>query len=278
LPETVTLGTGGATVVAYPALVDEGEHVALRYLASEAEQDFHNRRGLVRLAALKLPQLARQLHKDLSRDRELGLLFAPLGSSEQLHVELLGGAIWACFFENRPLPRDPGTFSERLQAHRGDLSGRFAGMQSTLREVLGLRLKLVRELDLATSPAYAETVEDIRAQVDALIPATVMTDTPAAYQPELPRYLEAARYRLAHLQGRVPRDLANTRVIRGFSERLERLARDHAAATAERLKLRFGLEEVRVGLFAEPLGVRGKASAKRLDRELELLEWEQGLI
>ena len=59
-------------------------------------------------------------------------------------------------------------------------------------------------------------------------------------------------------------------------EAIDQLKPEAWAATtaAERLHL---LEEVRVGRFAEKLGARGKASPKRLDRELEALERELGL-
>jgi hypothetical protein len=38
------------------------------------------------------------------------------------------------------------------------------------------------------------------------------------------------------------------------------------------------LEELRIGLFAEPLGTRAKVSPQRIERELLLLERGAGLI
>jgi hypothetical protein len=42
--------------------------------------------------------------------------------------------------------------------------------------------------------------------------------------------------------------------------------------------MRFALEELRIALFAEPLGTRNKVSPQRIERELLLLEREAGLI
>jgi hypothetical protein len=53
---------------------------------------------------------------------------------------------------------------------------------------------------------------------------------------------------------------------------------DSIATEFEWQNLRFMLEEVRVAIFAEPLGAREKASPKRLDKEMQELERELGLI
>jgi hypothetical protein len=83
---------------------------------------------------------------------------------------------------------------------------------------------------------------------------------------------------LANLQGKIQRDGELTTQLESFRQRIERLAPVLGADAAEWLALRYLLEEVRVGLFAERLGVREKASPKRLDRQLESLEREHGLI
>lgn len=276
LPTTVTLGSGGSTVVAHPALVDEGGSVALRFLSSEAEQRLAMRQGLARLALKKLGSTTRYLKKNI--DRDLGLLFAPLGNAERLRDELLLAAAWQCFFEGEKLPETASEFQERLQAGKGRLAEVFQQLTEALKDVLAERHELCKALDAASSPAYADAVADIRAQLDALVSPSVLADTPAGLLGELPRYLKAAAYRLSHLQGKVARDAEQRAKVAALAERVQRLRTVSAVSVEEWQHFRFMLEEVRVGLFAEPLGVRGKASPKRLDRELSTLERDLGLI
>ena len=125
--------------------------------------------------------------------------------------------------------------------------------------------------------AFAEATADIRAQLELLVPPDVLTSTPAERLSDIPRYLEAAIYRLANLQGKVSRDKQLIAELSGFQERIERL-RGELKEDADYQQLRYMLEECRVGLFAERLGVKEKASPKRLDRTLEALEREFGLI
>ena len=278
LPASVVLGEGGREVVAYPTLVDEGETVGLRQLLSRQEQATENRKGYARLALLQLAPATRYLKKLLNQDRELGLLYAPLGNAEVLKDELLRMSAWNCFFEGRPLPENADDFARRIALDKGKLADCFAELATQLKVLLELRLVLLQETRAADSPAFAHSVEDIEKQLSALVPATVLSETPPDILPELSRYLEAARYRLRNLQGKVQRDQESMAVIAGFSDRLERLHQTGGVSDGAWQELRFMLEELRVAIFAEPLGTRGKASRKRLDRAMQHLEREVGLI
>ncbi|HEY5644459.1 MAG TPA: ATP-dependent RNA helicase HrpA [Pseudomonadales bacterium] len=278
LAGSVVLGAAGQEVVAYPALADEGSTVAVRHLTDVRQQAPTNRGGYARLALLKLGQTARYLKKQIDADKQLALLFAPLGGADRFRDELLKATAWTCFFHGLPLPEDAVAFTERLRTKRGALADVLARLQQTLARILEARMALLRDLDEAASPAFAEAVADVRAQMDALVPPDVLTVTPPDRLGDIPRYLEAARYRLGNLQGKVARDSEQIGLLAAFRQRIERLEEVLGAESDAWLDLRYGLEEVRVGLFAERLGVRGKASPKRLDRDLAALEREHGLI
>ena len=277
LQSTLVLGEAGREVIVYPALVDEGDSVAIRHLLDGRAQAEANRRGYARLALLVLGQTTRYLKKQIAADKQLGLLYAALGNAEKLKEELLGAAVWNCFFDGRPLPADGRAFAETLKTGRAQLVPCFEQTVAGLRAALEVRMKLVRELDAATSPAFAEAVRDMRDQVAALIPADVLSRTPLDYLAELPRYLEGARVRLAGLQGKVQRDAEQMQVLHRLSERIQRIDGSGEMDESGCRNLRFQLEEVRIGLFAEALGAKGKASPKRLDRHLKDLERDLGL-
>jgi ATP-dependent helicase HrpA len=268
-------GTG--PVAAYPALVDAGDHVDLQLFPSAQAQAEVNRRGYARLALLGLGSTARALRKGLERERELGLHYASLGTARELQERLLCGVAWYCFFEGRPLPADVAAFEARIVAHRGELARWFDRTLAHVREILALRFELVRLLDGLTSPAFSSAVADARAHLAELVPADLLASTPSAYLAELPRYLEGLRYRLTHLQGRVQRDRDASVVVAGFAARLARLREEPACGREQAAALRFAIEELRLALFAEPLGTRMKTSPQRLDRELHLVERELGL-
>ncbi|MDZ7669802.1 MAG: ATP-dependent RNA helicase HrpA [Gammaproteobacteria bacterium] len=281
LQGTLVVDDGGGKVAVYPALVDRGDSVDLQALPTEEAQRRANRAGYPRLALLNLGQTARHLRKRAEREQTMGLHFAPLGDARTLQDELLRGAAWYCFFAERPLPHTADEFEQRLRADKARLTQVFETTLQTVGDILERRFRVARLMQSLDSPAYESTLADAGAQLERLVPADLLSATPQAYLPELPRYLDALDYRLRHLQGRVRKDQEMTRVIHGFEERLARLAATPgiAADDADRAcqRLRFAVEELRIALFAEPLGTRGKVSEKRLQREFLALERELGL-
>jgi len=282
LQGTLVVDDGGGKVAVYPALVDRGDSVDLRALPTEEAQQRANRAGYPRLALLNLGQTARRLRKRAEREQTMGLHFAPLGNARALQDELLRGAVWYCFFAERSLPRTIDEFEQRLQADKGRLAQIFDDTLQAMGEIMARRFQVARLMQSLDSPAYEPTLADAGRHLESLVPADLLSSTPQAYLPELPRYLDALDYRLRHLQGRVHKDQEMIRVIQTFEVRLSRLA-TAAGVTAEDangayLRLRFALEELRIALFAEPLGTRGKVSEKRLDREFLALERELGLV
>jgi ATP-dependent helicase HrpA len=247
-------------------------------MTSEAEQREANHRGYPRLALLMLGQTGRYLRKQAERERELGLHYAPLGSAGQLQDELLRGSVWYCFFEGQALPRTAPELQRRLLERKGELTATFERTLAALRETLVRRFRIGKLIGELESPAYRSTLADAAAQLDRLVPAHVLSITPSAQLAELPRYLDALEYRLTHLQGKVRKDQELMAVVDGFQVRLDRLVGTAGLDEAARQRLRFGLEELRIGLFAEPLGTRGKTSPKRLDREFVEVERELGLV
>jgi len=278
LASSLLLDDGSGQVAAYPALVDQLDHVDLRLFTSKAEQTKFNRNGYARLALLSVRQTMRWLKKELARDKEVGLHFAMLGGAEQLRDELLRAASWYTFFEGRSLPADRQAFDRCVTEHRGELAEVFTSTLSQLKDILVLRFKVVRRLDELTSPAYEEAVEDVRNQLATMVGADVLTVTPKRYLVELPRYLEAAHYRLDNLQGKIVKDRNHSITIRALERRLERLANDVVEDFEVMATISFTLQELRIALFAEPIRAKGKVSAKRIDSELRTLERDHGLI
>ncbi|MBX3706631.1 MAG: ATP-dependent RNA helicase HrpA [Pseudomonadales bacterium] len=276
--EALLIDDGTGPVAAFPALVDAGDRVDLKLLPSARAQAAANRGGYARLALLQLGQTVRLLARQLERERDLGLHYATLGTAQALRDRVLIGVVWYCFFEGRPLPVDRATFNERIAACRGELARCFEATLTSLRRILAERFELVRALEGMTSPALEAVVADARAQLAALVPADLLATVPSRYLSELPRYLAALRYRLANLQGKVQRNAEGMQVVKAFTARLERLAPQPGLVEDDWQRLRFDIEELRVALFAEPLGTRGRISVQRLERAFHEAEQSVGLV
>ena len=277
LPSVIDLTLDTGAGVAYPGLVDEGKSVAVKLFTDRAAQAAANRMGYPRLALLAVPQTVRVLKKELDRHGQLGLHYASLGDAASLADEILRAAAWRCFFAGRELPSDAAQFAERIKTHRGELAQCFDEVVAVLEQILAKRFAVVTELDALTSPAFAVATADVRQHLQSLVPGDLLTLTPPERLADLPRFLDAVAYRLAHLQGKVARDAENTQALADFTARLEEVRRQPEVDEADAVALRFELEELRVALFAEPMS-RGRVSRKRLDRALAETERDLGLI
>ena len=232
---------------------------------------------IARLALLANADTARFLKKELARETTLALQFASLGNAERLREEVLRAVAWQCFFEGRDSPVQAGEFATRMGGHAGEMLPVYRRLITALGHILQERFDLVRLLDGMNAKARVPAATDARTQMNRLVPADVLEVTPAAMLPDLPRYLQALTYRLRNLQGNVTRDAERVREMSRFTERLERYRAHRLASTATCLTLRHQLEEVRVGLFAEPLVRKGLGSAVKLDRALLVAEQAIGL-
>ena len=284
VPATMMLDDGAGQVIAYPALADEADSVGLKLFTDARQQRRANQNGYARLALLAVTQTTLFLKKTLEKEPGLGLQYASLGSARQLADELLRAAAWQCFFDDKPLPQTAAEFAASVRAHRGALADIFGEVLSHLKVILQKRFEIVRLCDGMTSPAYSVALADVREQLEALVPANLLTVTPHEHLGEIPRYLDAIAYRLAHLQGKVSRDEEHIEVVHGLQARVDKIDAQTATTESVVVSLRFTLQELRVSLFAEPLGVkpagmiRGKISLKRVDKKLSSLERELGLI
>lgn len=281
---TVMLDDGAGQMIAYPGLQDEGDCVRLKLFTDPRARQQANRDGYARLALLAVTQTARHLKKTLAHEPKLGLHYASLGGARQLTDELLRAAAWNCFFHGKPLPRTSAEFAQRIRTDRGGFAGVFNETSGYLQAILQKRFEVVNTCNRMTSPAYKAALADVQEQLQALVPPDVLTITPRDYLAQIPRYLDAIGYRLAHLQGKVGRDEEQVHIFHDLLQRLDKIDAHTATTETEVLALRFAVEELRVAVFAEPLGAkplggaRGKVSRKRLDNEFAVLERDLGLI
>ncbi|MHC5113622.1 MAG: ATP-dependent RNA helicase HrpA [Planctomycetota bacterium] len=270
LPEAVTLERLGARLTAHPALVDEGDSVALSLLDTPAAARAASRGGLRRLFAIAAAgEMDAQIEHLPGIDR-LRLLYTPIGPAAELDdaVRLLV-AEHAFLVEGDDI-RDGAAFERRLDAGFPRLWEAGATVAETLQHLLLAHQEVQVMLEQRGKPVWAEIVADERAHLARLLPAGFLVTTPADRLRELPRYLDAARRRLEKLSGAgLSRDRAVTGELDDLYERYDRRHADHADRGIVDLALedfRWLIEEYRVSLFAQDLGTAVPVSPKRLEK------------
>ncbi len=267
LPEIMEVNVGGRGVIGFPALVDEGDTVALRVQDTPEKAAAVHRKGLRRLFALELREQVKFVEKSLPR--ELGLLFMAWGTEAELKAQIVAATLErTCMME--PLPADAAAFTKRKDEARARISlvaqeiGRLVG--AILTEHAALQKKL------ATIKAQPAVAEDIKAHCAELLPKGFVEATPFERLAHFPRYLKAAQLRIDKLRADPARD---ARLAQEFAalykpwER-ERLARRKSGAPDPWLEdFRWLLEELRVALFAQELKTPMPVSVKRLQKAWE---------
>ncbi|WP_445144445.1 ATP-dependent RNA helicase HrpA [Dyella sp. Tek66A03] len=258
--------TGG--LLAFPALVDLGETVALRVFERSDEAREAHRLGVVRLLRNALASDMKQARRRLPVGNPLALKYAPLGGVDGLREDLVEGG-----------------FSDMLERHALDVrtAGAFEALHTQAsRELFAAaveRLKLAEPIIEAQAElkpwlepplmGFARaSYDDLREQLDGLLIPGFLRDLPTARLAHYPRYLKAMRLRAERLRQDPAKDQQRLlQVLPFWREYLK-----HRAAGSDGLdELRWLIEEWRVSLFAQELKTAEPVSAKRLNRALETL-------
>ncbi|MCO6439943.1 MAG: ATP-dependent RNA helicase HrpA [Nitrococcus mobilis] len=267
LGEPVEFNDAGITLRGYPAVVDEGGSVALHLLDSPAQAARTSLGGIRKLFMLQLPDQAKYLRRKLPGIDRLCLLYSVLGSCEAFKQDFLAAAYQRVFMPDGTLPRTREAFQARLQAGREELIPTATRLAQTLLQILEHYQEARQRFKAPLPPAQLETYRDMREQLDAMIYAGFVQETPAEWLGELPRYMRALVRRLEQLQRDPEKDRRGLQAIRPLWEQYRRRCEQHVRQGIEDPQLehyRWLLEEYRVSLFAQELGTREKVSEKRL--------------
>ncbi|HVF77942.1 MAG TPA: ATP-dependent RNA helicase HrpA [Solirubrobacteraceae bacterium] len=264
LPRSVGLPGTGDAVRAYPALVDEGDGVAVRALETPRAQAAAMRAGTRRLLALTVASPLRSVQRGLETKAALTLAGAPNGGAAAVLEDALVAALDALIASGGGPAWDEAGF-KALREHVGvRLSKTTSAIVTDVVAVLDEAAALRRRLDeLPADPALQPARLDIATQLGGLVHPGFVAATGATRLPDVVRYLRAAQRRLERLPDAVAADRDRMRGIHELEgEYRARGGRPTAPA------VHWMLQELRVAHFAQGLGVHGKATPKQIRREL----------
>ena len=261
----------GHEVRGYPALVDEGDTVAIRVLSTEARQDAAMRLGTRRLLMLSTASPAARIANGLDNRDKLALGLNPHGSIPALLDDCYAAAVDQIVARSGGPAWDQTGF-ERLQA-----AVRAQGEQQTGEVLESVRRALVDgyavdkrlsgRAELALLPALA----DLKAQWAGLLYPGFVADAGADAVAHYGRYFAAMTERLDKLAADPRRDavlMATLAPVRdAYAHQLAALP-PGAPVSQSLAAVRWMIEEFRVSLWAQQLRTSGPVSAQRIERAL----------
>ena len=266
LPRVIEIKGAAHAVKTYPALIDEGDSVGVRLLATTAEQAESMWDGTRRLLLLNLPSAGRLLRPLLTNEAAAAVKGGPDAKASDWAEDCLtaavdqimgrvGGPVW-----------DGVAFEGLLAATRDQLHDTLGWVAEESLGILGT-LGSVRLALAGASEASESTIEDIEEQIDRLIYPGFVTGVGVGRLPDVHRYLQAIERRLEQLVEHPERDRRGMAVVRKLEEKHDRL-REALPDSPAILEIAWMLQELRVSLFAQALGTRGKISEKRITEAL----------
>lgn len=273
LPTHVDTRQAGNLIRAYPALVDERTSVALRLVATAEERDRATRRGIRRLLVLATPTPVAYVQEHLSNEEKLSLAASAYPSTRALLDDCLAACVDAELRERHAdgLLRTRAEF----EAVRDAVSARIVDRMFESVALVARILRAARDADRAISGASSihlmAALGDVRAQLAALVPAGFVSTTGVDRLRHLPRYLEAIGVRVRKLVENPGRDRQAMNQLEPAIDAFEaaggRIPID-PEADPRLVRVRWMLEELRVGLFAQELRTAETVSPQRIAKAL----------
>ncbi len=265
LPEQVELSRGGHAVVGYPALVDEGATVGVAVLDTPQRQRSSHAAGLRRLVLLGTPDPTKWVVAHLSNTDKLALGQSPYPSVPDLLADARLASVGSLVAASGAPVRDATAFRALCDAVRAENADRMREVVRLAATTLSGWRSVLADLPRveAVSPGAAV---DLREQLANLVFAGFLAATSYPHLVDLPRYLQAARTRVDTLLSAPGRDRTPletiTRCEDAYAELCAAVPAGPLPAPVEAVG--WLLEELRVGLFAQPQRTKVPVSEKRV--------------
>ena len=268
LPETLAITRRGQRLTGYPALVDEGDSVALALLDTHDAARAATRAGVVRLVALALGDALTRSSRPVHAVQQAMLALKPAIAADRLAADVAAAVADRAFIGDDPLPRSESAFAEQVKRAKTRLPAVTDSAHRLMALIAAEYASLSQRLAGLPS-AHSRFAADLRAQRDALVYPGFFARTPWTHLQHVPRYLRALERRAAKYVEHPDRDARHAQsvaaLVQRWRERAERnrtAGRDEPALEA----FRWLVEELKVSLFAQELKTPFPVSFKRVEK------------
>lgn len=273
LPAHLDTRQAGNVIRAYPAVVDAKRSVSLRLVATAEERDRASRRGIRRLLVLATPTPVAYVQEHLSNEEKLSLAASAYPGTRALLDDCLASCVDAELRARHPdgLVRTRAEFEAVRDAIAANVVERMFETVALVARILRTAREADRAIAGASSISLMAALGDVRAQLDGLVPNGFVSATGLERLRHLPRYLEAIVVRVRKLVENPGRDRQAMNQlepsIAAFEAAGGRIPIEPEAP--ERLvRVRWMIEELRVGLFAQELRTAETVSPQRIAKAL----------
>ena len=273
LPRVLDIRRGETTIRAYPALVDEGSSVAIRLQTSTADQLAAHRAGVRRLVQLAVPSPVSYVQQHLTAAEKLSLGASPYRSTAALFDDCLRAVIEAELSDSLDgLPWTVSEFEAVRDRVNAGLPDRLFGVVSTVAAALAAAREADVAISRASSLALMAPLADARSQLESLVHEGFVSRAGLERLPRVVVYLRGIVHRVERLADNLGRDrqwmLEHQQAVDLYTRAGGTLPLAADAAPSIRTA-RWMLEELRLSLFAQPLGAQGPISVQRVRKQLE---------
>ncbi|MGW6204623.1 ATP-dependent RNA helicase HrpA [Streptomyces sp. NPDC055089] len=263
----------GQPVKAFPALVDQGETVAVRLFDTEAEQQQAMWRGTRKLILLNIPVNPAKFASDkLTNQQKLALSRNPHGSIQALFDDCATAAADRLIAAHGGPAWDEASFRKLYDKVRADLVDLTVRTIGQVQQILAAWQACERRLKSTNSLVLINNVTDVREHLARLVPSGFVTLTGLRRLPDLMRYLVAEDRRLQQMPTNVQRDTTRMEKVHEMQDEyawlLEQLPQGRPVPQ-EVLDIRWMIEELRVSYFAHALGTAFPVSDKRIVKAID---------
>jgi ATP-dependent helicase HrpA len=272
LPREVIRVRGGVQVAQYPGLIDLGDAVATRLFSDLAAADAALRQGVLRLYALSEHKELRAQVRWLPSLPQSKLQLTGIVSVAEIENALIDLLARIAFVEGETVVRTRTDFETR-RGQRGPRIAKATQDVAPWLSTLGESYFAVRRT-LESLPAggrHAAMIHDVRQQLAWLCYPQFLSRTPWQWLQHYPRYLKGIDYRLEKVRsGAASRD---AETMQSVQDLWSRWLAQHSESQRQPLaqiesEFRWSIEELRVSLFAQPLGTSIKVSIPRCEKML----------
>lgn len=273
LPELVDTTVPGGVVRGYPALVDTGAAVDLRMEATPDAAARATRAGVRRLVLLASPSPAAYVLDHLTATEKLALAASPYPNAKALVEDARIAVADAVIARVEPsgIVRDRIGFERLRDAFSAAVTEDLFQAVSLSARILIAHREVERELARQNSLTLLGALNDVRGQLSGLVFAGFVSRTGLARLAHYPRYLRGALDRVKGLADNPGRDRQRLteyeRTAAAFAEAGGAIP-PAADAPPHLVRARWLLEELRVSLFAQPLGTAEPVSPQRIAKAL----------
>ncbi|MDD7582323.1 ATP-dependent RNA helicase HrpA [Corynebacterium sp. 32222D000AT] len=270
IDDEVRTTVDGHEVTAYPALVATKDGVEVKVHPTKAAADAAMLTTTLTLLMREITVNPRPMVKGLPLQQRVAIDNYPHGGAEGLVSDARVAAIRDLLLEAGGAVRSPEEFDQLRKKVAPDVPGRARQMVVAIAPGLVEYGRITDELDKWTGPA----IDDIRAQLDFLLPPQAITKNGIEHLRHLPRYLQAVRIRLEEMNLDPDKDADRQAEVDEAKAYLNNRLRSLPAGRSKTKAVRdiyWMIEELRVSLFAQRLGTAHAVSLRRIQKAVDKL-------